>query len=430
MPSDLKMPAWKDARSTILQLGLATPKQSEAAQDGDEPGFGSDLDEGAGASGLSAPLQGGSSGRRPSAPPMLPDAVLRQCNRCHLCPEGELKTRKKAKHTLFRLGLATPKVAVGNAHETSEPRRVRFIDEMTRAPDAQQSPAAADTSGFDVEPAGDLGEMVGSISVELVGGETAPGPMKGAGAPSLAGGRELSPPPGLVDRLRPDTEAEARKGHKQALMRLGLVTPKAARCTRSVTFGSESVASPGDQESDQESTSASGSAEELGVSSGSEVDAAAERQAPGARSSDGSVMPVPPGLQPPPETPSHGSTLHRTGACQPCAWFWKPGSCQNGLDCSYCHLCPESELKDRKKSKHAQMRLGLVTPRVQHAKRTGGDSALSADAPEFMPTFFGPVTLRMGLATPKAPCNGPFDWQAPDLPAGKFGMGPPVPGGV
>ena len=46
-PSDLKPPAWKDAHSTILQLGLATPKQSDAAQDGDGPGFGSDLDEGA-----------------------------------------------------------------------------------------------------------------------------------------------------------------------------------------------------------------------------------------------------------------------------------------------------------------------------------------------------------------------------------------------
>jgi hypothetical protein len=193
-----------------------------------------------------------------------------------------------------------------------------------------------------------------------------------------------------------------------------------------VTFG-------GEQESDQESTSASGSAEELGVSSGSEVDAAAERQAPGARSADGSVLPVPPGLQPPPETPSHGSTLHQTGTCQPCAWFWKPGSCQNGLDCGYCHLCPESELKDRKKSKHVQMRLGLATPRMQHAKRAGsragGDSTLSADAPEFMPTFC-PATLRMGLATPKAPCNGPFDWQAPRPPAGKFGMGPSVHGGV
>jgi hypothetical protein len=211
-------------------------------------------------------------------------------------------------------------------------------------------------------------------------------------------------------------------------MRLGLVTPKAAQCTRGVTFGDEVVAPLSNQESDHESTTA-GSAEELAVSSSSEIDASAEWQTPGARNSDGSVMPVPPGLQPPPETPSHGSTLHQTGACQPCAWFWKPGSCQNGLNCSYCHLCPESELKDRKKSKHAQMRMGLITPKVQRVKpeAQGGDSTLSANAPEFMPTL-GPLALRMGLATPKAPCNGPFDWQAPDLPMGKFGMDLPVRG--
>jgi len=133
-------------------------------------------------------------------------------------------------------------------------------------------------------------------------------------------------------------------------------------------------------------------------------------------------------------SPSTGSKLHGMlddeglPACSPCAWFWKPGSCQNGLNCSYCHLCPESELKDRRKSKHAQMRLGLTTPKVQREKRPeaqGGDSTLSANALEFMPTF-GPVTLRLGLATPKAPCNGPFDWQAPDLPMGEFGMDLPV----
>ncbi|CAJ1344905.1 unnamed protein product [Effrenium voratum] len=53
----------------------------------------------------------------------------------------------------------------------------------------------------------------------------------------------------------------------------------------------------------------------------------------------------------PPENISHGSAMHGTGACKPCAWFWKPGSCQNKENCSYCHLCPEGELKARKKAK-------------------------------------------------------------------------------
>jgi hypothetical protein len=69
-------------------------------------------------------------------------------------------------------------------------------------------------------------------------------------------------------------------------------------------------------------------------------------------------------LQAPPNTPSHGSTLHAMGSCKPCAWFWKPSGCQNGRDCAYCHVCSEGELKARKKSKHAAMRLGLVTPKA------------------------------------------------------------------
>jgi len=563
MPSDLGCRAWSDARDTILQLGLTTPKQSEAPQDQSELGFGSRF---------GARPQGGSPDRQPSAPPRLPDAVLRrsipaerssqaavaaavaaaaavrseleeeseedhdadavvascldlpsegsalhasgacqpcgwfwklggcqngrQCNRCHLCPEGELKTRKKAKHTLFRLGLATPQSAGGSAQEMSEPRRVRFMGETPKTSNGQQSQAAAKTIGFRDEPAEDVaalasrpsespadacrpilklppraaaedsGETVGSITVELLGGETAPGRLSNAAAASPADGDgELAFPPGLApaggsqlhgtgtcqpcawfwkaDGCKaglacdychqcPRGELKARKRYKHSLMRLGLVTPKVAQCTRNVTFGDEVVAALSKQESDNdESTSAAGSAEELAVSLSSD-DAAAERQAPGARSSDGSVMPVPPGLELPPETPSHGSTLHQTGACQPCAWFWKPGSCQNGSNCSYCHLCPESELKDRRKSKHAQMRLGLTTPKVQRANKAGaqgGDSTLSADAPEFMPTF-GSVALRMGLATPRAPCGGPFDWQAPDLRVGMFGMEVPVCGGA
>jgi hypothetical protein len=71
----------------------------------------------------------------------------------------------------------------------------------------------------------------------------------------------------------------------------------------------------------------------------------------------------PPGLSAPPGTPSHGSALHAAGNCRPCAWYWKPAGCQNGESCGHCHLCPEGELKSRKISKVAMMRLGLATPK-------------------------------------------------------------------
>merc|ERR1719221_2138689 len=66
--------------------------------------------------------------------------------------------------------------------------------------------------------------------------------------------------------------------------------------------------------------------------------------------------------------PSHGSALHSTGQCQPCAWFWRPEGCHNGEACRRCHLCPEGEIKARKKNKVAMMRLGLVTPKHASSK--------------------------------------------------------------
>jgi len=60
--------------------------------------------------------------------------------------------------------------------------------------------------------------------------------------------------------------------------------------------------------------------------------------------------------------PSKGSQLHGQitedgqRACQPCAWFHKAFGCQNGASCGRCHLCPEGELKLRRKQKLAKLR--------------------------------------------------------------------------
>jgi len=55
-------------------------------------------------------------------------------------------------------------------------------------------------------------------------------------------------------------------------------------------------------------------------------------------------------------TSSVGSALHSTGTCKPCAWFWKPETCQWGVECGHCHLCPEGELRQRKKDKQTEMK--------------------------------------------------------------------------
>lgn len=53
---------------------------------------------------------------------------------------------------------------------------------------------------------------------------------------------------------------------------------------------------------------------------------------------------------------SEGSALHGTGDCRPCAWYWKPTGCENEAGCRFCHMCPDGEVKNRKKSKLTAMR--------------------------------------------------------------------------
>lgn len=52
-----------------------------------------------------------------------------------------------------------------------------------------------------------------------------------------------------------------------------------------------------------------------------------------------------------PEMPTVGSTQHHLGECRPCAFFWKPGSCWNGVDCMHCHLCDRGAKKRSQKER-------------------------------------------------------------------------------
>lgn len=98
------------------------------------------------------------------------------------------------------------------------------------------------------------------------------------------------------------------------------------------------------------------------LSTGIDADREDEEEVPNAQTSS---LHAPPGLELPKAGDTSNGSLHEMGACQPCAWFWKPSGCQNGKDCMRCHQCPEGELKARKKVKRTLMRLGLVTPKAQ-----------------------------------------------------------------
>ena len=79
----------------------------------------------------------------------------------------------------------------------------------------------------------------------------------------------------------------------------------------------------------------------------------------------------PPGLAMSSSVPSKGSAAHGTGLCRPCAWLWKPGGCQNGAECRHCHLCPDGELKARRKVKAELARQeSLEQERVMDCKQS------------------------------------------------------------
>mmetsp|Transcript_110250 Transcript_110250/g.343731 ORF Transcript_110250/g.343731 Transcript_110250/m.343731 type:complete len:338 (-) Transcript_110250:30-1043(-) len=76
---------------------------------------------------------------------------------------------------------------------------------------------------------------------------------------------------------------------------------------------------------------------------------------------------------------SQGSSLHSIGACEPCAWFWKPQGCMHGWECKRCHLCPDGEIKLRKKAKHSKMQAQQRSGAA--AGRGGRGTALTSGGP-------------------------------------------------
>merc|ERR1712113_586382 len=61
-----------------------------------------------------------------------------------------------------------------------------------------------------------------------------------------------------------------------------------------------------------------------------------------------------------------GSAKHRLGKCRPCAFFWKPGSCRNGVDCRHCHLCdPHAKKRSQKEMKKLLKAQIAIAPRMQ-----------------------------------------------------------------
>jgi hypothetical protein len=52
--------------------------------------------------------------------------------------------------------------------------------------------------------------------------------------------------------------------------------------------------------------------------------------------------------------PTVGSVNHHLGTCKPCSFLYKKG-CENGVNCTFCHLCDPGEKKRRQKVKKMQL---------------------------------------------------------------------------
>eukprot|EP00400_MALV-I_sp_L67-5_P000307 gene307-1117_t len=64
-------------------------------------------------------------------------------------------------------------------------------------------------------------------------------------------------------------------------------------------------------------------------------------------------------LQP---SPSLGSQYHDSGHCQPCVWYYAPRGCKFGNTCRFCHMCPSTEIRKRRRDKKRRGLNGNVNP--------------------------------------------------------------------
>uniref|UniRef100_A0A7S0ZX83 C3H1-type domain-containing protein n=1 Tax=Noctiluca scintillans TaxID=2966 RepID=A0A7S0ZX83_NOCSC len=62
------------------------------------------------------------------------------------------------------------------------------------------------------------------------------------------------------------------------------------------------------------------------------------------------------------KTESRGAALHSSGQCKPCRWYWKSEGCRHGEECNHCHLCGPGELAARRMAKTAALRLNPLEP--------------------------------------------------------------------
>lgn len=230
------------------------------------------------------------------------------CRHCHLCPEGEIKTRKKTKVDTMRK------------------------DKQDGEPDDEQEEQEQDGSGE--------GPQFIPPGLPLV-----PPPGLGLIAPTHD---PLAPMTVSLDPAAPSYDSIPSVGSSQHAS--GDCRPcawfwKAAGCSNGKDCRHCHLCPDGEiknRKKDKVDTMRSEKSMDSNASPKHNSQSQSSPQQPQQLADDGEDCP--------------GSSLHGTGHCRPCAWFWKPQGCQNGEECRHCHLCPEGEIKNRRKEKVANLR--------------------------------------------------------------------------
>jgi len=96
-----------------------------------------------------------------------------------------------------------------------------------------------------------------------------------------------------------------------------------------------------------------------------------------------------------------GEEGHALRACMPCMHFHKPKGCNSGLECEYCHLCPEGEITRRQKERYRTDKVPRRRPNRQE-KRLAARSTIRPGAPE----HHEPRRTVQTCAESSADCSG------------------------
>jgi hypothetical protein len=303
-----------------------------------------------------------------------------ECRHCHLCPEGEIQARRKSKLTMLRQQKGGPEIGQDASPSRFEMEQLVEMEkqyianwEMNMAAwaacEAAQAAQFADGSPVDQSPflssimehspamletIGESSPAAGMDDEEIrlhAAAMAAAADARSSGTPMYADG----------DDATPSGEGDERGLRSPAILNLDeslTGTSRSAAYERYSMMDSvpsmysmmDSVPSMVDPTLSMPMVNAR-SVVDPGTVTGSLTVTDEEVTPAGASSGTSSG-----------QLPSLGSSLHGTGTCRPCAWFHKAGGCLNAQSCAHCHLCPEGELKNRKRAKENAMRVGAIAP--------------------------------------------------------------------